>query len=250
MDLKILKEIGFTEGEIKVYFALLELGESSIGLISKKSRITPAKTYPILEKLKEKGLITSIIKSNITIFQLLNPKRILNFLDEKEEKIFKQKEEIKKILPKLSKIQKKEVKQYATIYETFNGIKTLYDEILKNLYENKQNFISFTLGEEYKNKEANLFFKNYDIKRKNLGIKTKILALESQRKYIELNYSKNNYIEFKYISHSLPTGIIVFENKVATLLWGKNPMAFVINSEQNADSYRSFFNDLWKKAKN
>jgi sugar-specific transcriptional regulator TrmB len=244
METKILEDIGFTQGEIKVYFALLELGESTIGPISKKSCVTPAKTYPILEKLKGKGLITSIIKSGTNFFQLLNPNRILNFLDEKEKRIGEQKEEIKKILPQLSTLQKTEAEQFATIYETFNGIKTLYGEILEYLNKNKEDFIGFTLGGEYQGKQANLFFKNYDAKRKSLGIKTKLLGLESQRDYLEKNYHKNKNIEIKYISHSLPTGVIIFDNKVATLLWNEKPIAFVIHSKQNAESYRNFFKDL------
>ena len=40
MDIKILEELGFSKGEVKVYFALLELGESSIGPVAKKSGVT------------------------------------------------------------------------------------------------------------------------------------------------------------------------------------------------------------------
>jgi len=249
METKILEELGFTQGEIKVYLALLKLRESSIGNIAKKSGVTPSKTYPILEKLKEKGLITSIIKNKTKFFQLLNPNRLLNFLDEKEKKISKQKEKIKHILPLLSAFQKEESDQFATIYETFNGIKSLYDEILESLIKNKSDFIGFTLGDEYKTKEANLFFKNYDAKRKNNSIKTKLIALESQRKFLENNYSKNKNIEIKYVEHSTPSGVIIFDNNVATLLWGEIPIAFVIYSKQNAENYKNFFNELWVKAK-
>jgi len=249
METKIFEEIGFTQGEIKVYISLLGLGESTIGPISKKSGVTPAKTYPILEKLKEKGLITSIIKSGTTFFQLLNPNRILNLLDERERKISQQKDEIKNLLPQLSALQKSEAEQFASIYETFNGIKTLYDEILEYLNKSKEDFIGFTLGGEYQNEQANLFFKNYDAKRKEAGIKTKLIGLEKQKKFLKENYSKRNDVEIRYVSHSVPTGVIIFGNKVSTLLWGEKPVAFVIHSKQNAESYRNFFYSIWKKAK-
>ena len=42
-DTAVLRELGFTDGEIKVYFALFELGETTVGPISKKSRVTHAK---------------------------------------------------------------------------------------------------------------------------------------------------------------------------------------------------------------
>jgi len=249
METKILEEIGFSKGEIKVYFALLELGEATIGPISKKAGITPAKTYPILNKLQEKGLITHIIKSDTMYFQLFNPKRILNFLEDKEKKISIQKQELKQLIPRLSLIQKQEAMQCATVYETFNGIKTLYDEALEYLHKHKEDFIGFTLGEEYKSEQANLFFQNYDAKRKSLGIKTRLLGLENQKEFLKKNYPKDKNIEIRYLDHALPTGIIIYGDKVATLLWDKTPVAFVISSKQNAISYRKFFEDLWKIAK-
>ena len=40
MELKILKDIGLTDGEIKAYLALLELGKSTVGKIIEKSKFS------------------------------------------------------------------------------------------------------------------------------------------------------------------------------------------------------------------
>ena len=249
MDTRILEEIGFTKREIKVYLALIELGESTIGPISKKAKVTPAKVYPILEKLKQKGLITYVIKSGVKYFQMFNPKRIIDFLEDRQNKISDQKEEIKKLIPMIMSRQKIEAKQYATVYETFNGIKTLYDEILKHNMETKEDFTAFTLGEEYRSKEANIFFKNYDAKRKELGIKIKLLGLEHQREFYIKEFGGDPNIELRFLEHSLPTGVIVYGDNVVNLLWNDTPTAFVVHSKQNADAYRKFFYDMWKIAK-
>ncbi|MCK5630666.1 MAG: hypothetical protein KAI26_08650 [Nanoarchaeota archaeon] len=248
MNTKILEEIGFTQGEIKVYLALIELGESTIGLLAKKSRITPAKVYPILDKLKEKGLITSVIKSRTNHFQAFNPNRILNYLGEKEKNISVQKKEIKEFIPQLLTQQKKEAEQYAVVYEGFNGIKTLYEEILEYLEGKNEDFIGFTLGDEFQSKQANIFFKNYDAKRKSKGIKTRLLALQHQKKFLKKEYGKNKNIEIRYLNHAAPTGVIIFDDKVATLLWKDIPTAFVIHSKQNSNAYRKFFDDMWRIA--
>ncbi len=47
----------------------------------------------------------------------------------------------------------------------------------------------------------------------------------------------------------MPTGVIIFGNKVATIVWRETPTAFVIKSKQVADSYKKFFEDMWKIAK-
>jgi len=54
MDISPLKEAGLTEGEIRVYLALLELGLSTSGPILEKSGITKSIIYRILDKLIKK----------------------------------------------------------------------------------------------------------------------------------------------------------------------------------------------------
>src|SRR3989344_2445351 len=161
MEEKIFEEIGFTKGETKVYLSLLKLGGSTVGPISKKSGITMSKVYPILEKLSKKGLITQVIKEKSRYFQSLNPKSILNFIKEKKKKLNKEEERIKKIIPSLINQQKKEAEYSSRIYEGFNGMKTLYDEIIDYLSKSKEYFKGFTMGEDYNDEKINLFFHNY-----------------------------------------------------------------------------------------
>lgn len=68
MNTEILKEIGMTETEIKVYIALLEQGESLASKISLKAGVERAVTYHILEKLIKKGIVSYVIKIE-NIFQ-------------------------------------------------------------------------------------------------------------------------------------------------------------------------------------
>ena len=49
MNVEILKEIGLTETEVKIYIKLLELGPSLASGISKKANVERAVTYHILE---------------------------------------------------------------------------------------------------------------------------------------------------------------------------------------------------------
>lgn len=250
IDTTSLEEIGFTKGEARVYFSLLELGESTIGPLSKKANVTPSKTYPIMEKLSKKGLITQVIKSDTTYFQSFNPKRILDYLSEKQNKLKADKEKIKEIIPYLISKQKQEAEQSTTLYEGYNGLKTLYNEMTDYLKRTNEDFIAFTLGEEYADDSLMRFFEHYDLIRKELGIKTKLLGLESQRKFFTKEYQKKTGLEIKYLPYkSVPQGVIIFNDKVATMVWGKNPAAFVIQSKKIAESYRNFFQDMWKQAK-
>jgi sugar-specific transcriptional regulator TrmB len=98
---RILEDIGLTKGESKVYLALLELGSSTTGPVVDKSGISASKVYEILDKLIKKGLISYVVKEKTRIYIVQTPKRILDFLDEKEKQVKENKTEIKQILPEL-----------------------------------------------------------------------------------------------------------------------------------------------------
>jgi len=50
---ELLTEIGLTERESKVYCALLELGQTTTGPLSKKSQVPNSKIYAVLESLEK-----------------------------------------------------------------------------------------------------------------------------------------------------------------------------------------------------
>lgn len=251
MEAQILQQIGFSKGEIKVYFALSELGQSTIGPLAKKSAVTAAKVYPILDKLAKKGLCSYIIKSNVKYFEAANPQKIIEYLEEKSRIIEEEKKEIKKIIPLIEQKQKlsKDLPT-AQIYQNYEGLRTLYNEIIWTLKENRENFIAFTLGkEEYENKESEYFFQEYDTKRREYGIGIKLLGHTSQKAFMNNVVKGDKNIAIRYLPYRLPTGVIIFGNKVATLVWQDIPTAFVIESKQVAESYKKFFQDMWKIAK-
>ena len=93
MNTQILEKIGFTKGEIKVYFSLLKLGNTSSGPIIKDSGIAGSKVYEILNKLKNKGLVSETIREKTKHFQASAPSRVLDYINSKEREIIWEKKE-------------------------------------------------------------------------------------------------------------------------------------------------------------
>ena len=109
----ILKEIGLTEYEARIYLALLELGKATSGEILNKAELRTGKIYEILNSLKNKGLVSEIIESGVKKFSPADPNRVHNYLEEKKQQIIKQEEDFEKILPDLlSKINSKKQKTF------------------------------------------------------------------------------------------------------------------------------------------
>jgi HTH-type transcriptional regulator, sugar sensing transcriptional regulator len=99
VNTELFKELGFTEREIKVYLALIELGSSTIGPICSKTKLQASKVYETLDKLQEKGLVSFTIVSKTKHFQSSDPTEILNMLDER-------KRQFKEVIVELKEKQK------------------------------------------------------------------------------------------------------------------------------------------------
>jgi HTH-type transcriptional regulator, sugar sensing transcriptional regulator len=249
MNLELLKEIGMTTGEIKTYFALLELGSTTTGPLSKKAEIHSSKIYPVLDKLIKKGLASYIIQNNTRYYQASNPDKLLNHINQRKKNLEEQEEKIKKIIPEIIEKQKYQgKKQTASIYEGIKGIKTIF-EIMLNEWKEGDDYLAFTPGEEYTNEEINKFYKKHHLKRIEKGIKVKLIALEKQKNFYKKTYGKIKNFEFKFTKQSIPASINIVKNKVCTLIWHPTPTAYVIESEILANKYRQFFKEMWKTAK-
>src|SRR3989344_476843 len=131
MDLELLQEIGLTKAEIKVYLALLELGSSTTGPIIDKSGASSSKIYEILEKLMQKGLASFVIKSGTKYFEAAPPKRILEFLQEKQRRINEQTKQVESILPELELKQTlSKEKSETLVFKGMKGAETAFNDIL------------------------------------------------------------------------------------------------------------------------
>src|SRR3989344_5880538 len=123
-----LEKLGLTKNESKVYLALLDLGLTSSKNIINKTNLHRQIVYDSLNLLIEKGLVSYIIQANRKYFKVNDPKNFLEYFNKKQEEIEREKEEFKKILPKLEIKQVKE-EQGATVYEGNKGIKSLLDDM-------------------------------------------------------------------------------------------------------------------------
>ena len=134
MDTKILEKIGLTEGEVRVYLALLDLGSSSTGHIIDKSHITSSKVYVILERLEQKGLVSHVIKNNVKYFQVADPNRLLDYMAKKKDELEYDTEQISKIIPSLKlKREKFYELQETTMYQGLKGFQTSLQEFISDI---------------------------------------------------------------------------------------------------------------------
>ncbi len=247
MQLDILRNIGLTDSEIKVYMALLEIGSSSKGPIVDKSGVASSKVYELLEKLVQKGLVSSVVKSNVKYFEAASPKRLLDYVKEREDKLKEQQKELEKLIPDLElKREMKNLGSETQVFKGLKGAKTSFDDILNNLKKGDEYYV---LGISKFEPEFERFVVNFHRLRAEKGIKCKIIVNELT-KDIGKQLDKIKLTQVKYAKKELftPVVFIVYGNK--TLISISLDNVFIqVDSKNLADGLKTYFEYLWKLAK-
>lgn len=125
MITKDLEKIGFSQKEASVYLACLELGETNIQQIAKKSGIRRTTVYDVIESVKKKGFVSSITKNKKTYYYAEDPRAIETSLEEKQETL-------KRALPELLSLANFiDKKPKIRFFEGEDGIKEVYKDTLR-----------------------------------------------------------------------------------------------------------------------
>ena len=244
MNTGVLEDIGLTPSEVKVYIVLLELKSATAGPITKKSGLHRSRVYEALERLIKKGLVAYMIKANTKYFHANNPEEILDYVDEKKERI-------KEILPELKILQRTEKGVYETkIYEGFRGLKSIFENTLRILKPYDEVLVfGARSGQDSAPETWSAYFKNYKKRFEKKRLKFKFIYNEDLRNTSEvLEHKKSHYTQVRFIDHYTPAGINIHGDNVAIFVWNKN-LAFVLTGREIADSFREYFKILWKTAK-
>lgn len=232
-----LQELGLTKSEAKVYLTLLRMRSGLAGDITKKTGMHRRNVYDALERLVEKGLVGFITQNKRKYFQIKEPERFLEILENK-------KIAFEKILPKLKlRYEGAKTKQEVMIFKGKNGLKTAFDdqiEVGKPIYV-------YGASKKYRS-VLKYYAYQYKIKRLKKKIKVKIIFDESARgtKRAKLPLAETRFLPKKF---KTITDTIIYGDKVELIIWTEDPFVVMIESKELADSYRNFFNVLWKTAK-
>lgn len=249
MDLNILRKIGLTDGEIRVYQALINVGKSSTGDIMKKSGISSSKVYLILDKLIQKGLVSFISENNVKHFQVTNPKSIIDYVEKQKQELNTIEKDFEKVIPQINAMLGSYEEESAQVYKGISGIRVAFENLLGEL-EKGEEYCFFAISkEEMSNKQVLNFFQNWHAKRIAKGVYVKGIADTTLRKlYSKTPIFKKMY-SLRYYDLTLPTGIIIGKNRINIIMYGEENICYEIISKRAAQRYREFFNKIWAVAK-
>lgn len=240
MNKEILKEIGLTDYEADIYLALLANGQISAYELAEKTGLYRQVTYDSLKRLSEKGFVSSVTEGKTKLFKAIDPKLILEFLNERTENY-------RQILPELNKLN--EISKQPLIVETYKGKNTIRIALrdIINTLKNKGGMVLCTAVDEYLAiKKYKSIVDQYERDLLHYNIKEKVIIKEGTKGIFQKGTSRYKKIQKKFFNEN---PMQIYGNNVQIIVWGNPDYLIIIRNKGVADSYRKQFELLWKIAK-
>ncbi|MBS3083696.1 hypothetical protein J4423_02730 [Candidatus Pacearchaeota archaeon] len=246
MDLELqLQRIGLGKQEASVYLASLKLGLAKASEIAQKSRIKREACYYVLNSLQEKGFISEVIKSGVKHYSAIQPKRILEIIEEEKDE---KKQTINEILNELDSLQQSALTHpKIEIYESIEGLKNVFSLLIQQKNQIICSYVPsniiellpfFSLQFRHKRKENNVYLKVITEE----STITKELKKKDKEELREIRFNDS-------IVKGMNTAIYIQERALIIIKANKKEqIGIYINQEDIAKLQCKIFDKIWKES--
>jgi sugar-specific transcriptional regulator TrmB len=242
MEREALMQLGLSDAESTLYLALLGTGPSRAGSLIKLTGFHKGTTYQVLERLKEKGLVSSVIQGKKQHFQAADPDRLRDMLARKEEALAA-------ALPMLHARQRRTAMTDITVYSGVRGIQSAMDAMLEELNPAGA-YCDFGSSGIFRDVMRG-YFSAWQRKKRKYGIKARVTFSDAiRRTHPDVLKEFHGEARFHPEAYASPTDTMIYNDTVILFLWKATPpVAVVIKDKENARGYRNQFELLWRSAK-
>jgi predicted transcriptional regulator len=245
---KELEEMGLTSGEARVYEALSELHEATVGPIAKHSGVAYSKIYDVLERLIEKGLASFIVKGKTKYFQPAPPGRLYDYIEQKRKVLDDSKKILDSIVPKLEKLGLND-QESVRIFRGFKGVLSAYEIMLQNTSRNEKVYYFYHHDDRYSKKTIDFYINKpqfFELLEKTFKEKKVVWQGVYSGKGVD---PKKTFMSVKKVNFPIPGNIDLTEEFVLITSWENDPQGILIQSKEVSRNLRKYFELLWKMAK-
>lgn len=214
-----LVDLGLTRGEARVFLSLLKLGSSKVGAIVKDSQVSYSKVYDVLERLASKGLVSHATVGNIRRFNAVEPYRLHDYLQKREDALKMQKAAAAGLVSELAKVASRNRDRVpgAEIFVGDRGLHTAYEILLRDASKNDvlRYFYPF---DDYHPIATPFYSRLYLFQKEKKmmaqrGIGT--VAFSRSTHYREIA----NMVDMRFVTFPLPGTMDIFKDKLLMVSW-------------------------------
>lgn len=242
----LLEQLGLTRNESLSYVTLLRTGTTRTGELLKSSGLNSGKIYEILENLKRKGLVSETVKSGTRHFTAAPPEQILHFLALKKDALSQQERVARRIIPQLGMLKGESLQEKRIVtYSGLRGIMTASEEALGHLSPGDE---ILSLGISDVNAWTQEYWVKWERLRERKHIRARYLLSQKGKAYRDI--AKAKLVEMRMLERNTPAGIDIYGKRHVLLLHYRDPTSCtLIEDEDTATTFRSYFEELWTIAK-
>ena len=246
MELTVLKKLGLSDKEIKVYLGLIKSGAISVRGLSDKVSLNRGTVYDTLKRLQEKGLVSYYLQETKQKFVAEDPDKLLKLVQDKEEKIEEIKDTFASLIPELKSLMEKGGNRPTSkFYEGKTGIKQILEDLLSTtaLSEVNEYYIysatnvSDDINEAYPNFTKDRIKKKIMVKAISLAEGGGLSGLD-ERRWLGTKEDSATYS-------------LIYNGKIAFISRDTQdkPVGVIIENNLIYETQKLIFNELWKYLK-
>ena len=241
-----LHSFGFSEKEVIVYIALLELGKGTVRQISSKAGINRTTAYDILGSLSNKGLVTVSGKEPKSEYAVEPPEAITTYLKKVAEETAEHIKKSKDIIPELELLHAKQNRPRIRFYEGKDGLEHVYEDTLTST----EPIRAYASADDM---HAGLpgYFPKYYERRAEKGIAIRAIVPNSEagreRQILDKKEMRETALVPKDKYYFSPE-INIYDNKIMIASW-REKLGIIIESSEIADAMKKIYELAWAEAK-
>ena len=229
----VLKRSGFSDKEIDIYFATLELGAAVASDIAKRASVIRSTAYVVLDSLLKRRLVTVTERRGVKMYHSAPPDELVRHLEESAKQYTVSAGEVKKLLPKL-KIERSGgvPRPKVRLFEGEEGMKSVYEDALSSLEAIR------TYAFEKEEASAQAVPQHYYDRLAKKNIKIRALFPENAK---AMELAKGGQYDFS-------PDISVYDDKIVFMA-PEEKFGLIIESKELASALKKAFDLSWKEAK-
>ena len=239
----ILKKIGLSDKEVKVYLACLQSGPSPVRKIAQAAGVNRGTAYDILRSLMDLGLVSYYHQDKHQYFIAEDPAKLTNTIEQRQQQLEKTKGEIDQLIPQLkSMYDRAGTKPVVKYYEGTAGIKTILRDVLEMCKTGDRQY--YVYSSSTIRKYLYEAYRNFSQDRIKAGIAVKSISIGPGGETVGLD-------ERRWLSKqaSSPTYALIYTGKVAMVSVdgeGK-PIGVMIEDKNIYQTQKMIFEFIWQE---
>lgn len=254
---EILKDLGLTENEAKVFLSALKTGLAPISRVARQSGIARTYVYELAEQLKSKGLLAEIEERGIKKVQALDYGGLLAYVARRQKDMQRLEKDLIKSAGAFQALRSgAPQKTKVRFFEGVEGIKSINAEIRKDLARlaRPYNFyVIFSVDRMeavlpgWTEHNQHIYYEQY---MRKYAIISQTSLLPEFLSQVKTHEQKNlHYKLWPKEKQEFPTDTLCWLNKIVHLDMRDYPSGIIIENQALVDTFVMWFGQMWGSLK-